>query len=143
MSASTAVITSSSTPLVRSSAAKARLPFPAFTRRDWTHCSAKSASSTSPTWVNRSSTRALTSSGYPRLVSCPASSERVRALAVSRPRHRFRACSSRESSEVDGGGQDFVICGHVICSHHGADTELFLDLLLDLVGHVEVLHQEG
>ncbi len=34
MPASAAVITSSSTPLVRSSAAKARLPFPAFTRRE-------------------------------------------------------------------------------------------------------------
>src|SRR5262245_28355845 len=64
----------------------------------------------------------------------------VRALAVSRRRQSARACSSRESSadlEVNGGWQDFVIGGH-----HGADTHLFLDLLLDLGGHVGVLEQE-
>src|SRR3954454_1731026 len=139
-SASTAVMTSLSTPLVRSSAAKARLPFPAFTRRDCTHCSAKSTSSMRPTSASRSSTRLLTSSGYPRLDSCPSSSARVLALAVSRRRHRFRACSSRDASEVDGGGQDFVI-GH-LSGHHGTDSQLLLDLLLDFVGHVTVFDQE-
>src|SRR4051812_41805282 len=137
MPASAAAITSLSTPLVRSSAAKARLPFPAFNRRDRIHCSAKSASSMRPTWTSRSSTRPLTSSGYPRLANCPSSSARVRALAVSRRRHRFRACSSRDASEVDGGGQDVVI------GNHGANAELLLDLLLDLVGHIGVLQQEG
>src|SRR4051812_28682982 len=140
MSASTAVMTSLSTPLVRSSAAKARLPFPAFSRRDRTQCSAKSTSSMRPTCASRLSTRSLTSSGYPRLANCPSSSERVRALTVSRRRHRFRACSSRDASEVDGGGQDFVM-GQV-SGYDGTDTELLLDLLLDLVGHVDVLDQE-
>src|SRR6476469_264031 len=141
MPASAAVITSLSTPMVCSSAAKARLPFPAFTRRDRTHCSAKSTSSMSPTWVSRSSTRSLTSSGYPRLVSCPSSSARVRAFAVSRRRHSARACSSRDASEVDGGGQDFVI--RHVSGHHGTNAELFPDLRFDLVGHVDVLQQEG
>src|SRR6478672_9057852 len=143
MSASAAAITSSSTPLVRSSAAKARLPFPAFARRDRTHCSAKSTSSTRPARASRSSTRLLTSSGYPRLDSCPSSSARVLALAVSRRRHRFRACSSRDSSEVDWGGQDVIVgaIGH-IRGHHRADAKLFFDLLLDLVGHVGVFQQE-
>src|ERR1700733_12503469 len=140
MSLSTEVITSLSTPLVCSSAANARLPFPAFTRRECTHCSAKSTSSTSPTSANRSSTRVLTSLGYPRLASWPASSARVRALAVSRRRHNARACSSRDGSEVDGSGQDAVI-GHVV-GHYRADAELFLDLLLDLVGHIGVFQQE-
>src|ERR1700727_2429122 len=136
----TEVITSFSTPLVFSSAAKARLPFPAFASRECTHCSAKSASSINPTSANRSSTRTLTSSGYPRLVSWATSSARVRALAVSRRRHSARACSSRDGSEIDGGGQDAVI-GQIIRNYR-TDTELFLDLLLDLVGHVDVLHQE-
>src|SRR5262249_29723212 len=143
MSASVAVITSSSTPLVRSSAAKARLPFRALARRDRTHCSAKSASSTRPTAASRSRTRPLTSSGYPRLASCPASSARVLALAVSRRRHRFRACSSRDSSEVDGSGEDVIVRGiGRLSGHHGTDTELLFDLLLDLVGHVDVFQQE-
>src|SRR6202020_1846799 len=140
MPPSTEVITSLSTPLVCSSAANARLPFPAFTRRECTHCSAKSTSSPRPTSASRSSTRVLTSSGYPRLASWPASSARVRAVAVSRRRHNARACSSRDGSEVDGRGQDAVI-GQIIRNYR-TDTELFLDLLLDLVGHVDVLHQE-
>src|SRR6202020_321740 len=137
---STEVITSLSMPLVCSSAANARLPFPAFTRRECTHCSANSASSINPTSASRSSTLVLTSSGYPRLVNWPASSARVRALAVSRRRHNARACSSRDGSEVDGSGGGLDIGGLV--GQHGTDTELFLDLLLDLVGHVAVLHQE-
>src|ERR1700683_3985652 len=137
---STEVITSLSTPLVCSSAANARLPFPAFASRECTHCSAKSASSINPTPASRSSTRVLTSSEYPRLASWPASSARVRALAVSRRRHNARACSSRDGSEVDGSGQDAVI-GHVV-SHYRTDAKLFLDLLLDLVGHIGVLQQE-
>src|SRR6202789_375531 len=140
MPPSTEVMTSLSTPLVCSSAANARLPFPAFATRQCTHCSAESESWINQTPANRSSTRVLTSSGYPRLVSWPASSARVRALAVSRRRHSARACSSRDGSEVDGDGQDAVI-GEVI-RHDRADTELFLDLLLDLVGHVGVFHQE-
>src|ERR1700677_3844308 len=140
MPPSTEVITSLSTPLVCSSAANARLPFPAFATRECTHCSAKSASSINPTPASRSSTRVLTSSGYPRLASWPASSARVRALAVSRRRHNARACSSRDGSEVDGSGQDAVI-GQVIRNHR-PDTELFLDLLLDLVGHIGVFQQE-
>ena len=84
---------------------------------------------------------ALTSSGYPRLVSCAASSARVRARAVSRRRHSARACSSRSRRRcrrLGGrlrsrrGGQGFVIAG--VVGHHGADAELLLDLLLDLVG---------
>src|SRR3984957_16524503 len=140
MSLSTEVITSLSTPLVCSSAANARLPFPASPRRECTHCSAKSTSSTSPTSASRSSTLVLTSSGYPRLASWPANSARVRAVAVSRRRHSARACSSRDGSEVDGGGQDAVI-GQVV-GHYRTDATLFLDLLLDLVGHIGVLHQE-
>jgi hypothetical protein len=63
MLANVAEITSSSTPFVRSSAANARLPFPALTRRERTHCSAKSSSSIRPTCVRRSRTSPLTSSG--------------------------------------------------------------------------------
>ena len=63
MSAKAVVITSLSTPLSRSSAASARLLLPAFARRDRTHCSAKSSSSTSPTSDSRSMTSVLTSSG--------------------------------------------------------------------------------
>src|ERR1700744_5358172 len=137
MSLSTVVMTSLSTPLVCSSAAKARFPFPPWVRRDSTHCSANAVSSTKPTAASRSSTRALMSSGEPRLVSCPESSARGRGRAVSRRRHTARACSSREGSEIDGGGQDVVI------GHNRTNTKLFLDLLLDLVGHVGVLHQEG
>src|ERR1700722_7317123 len=140
MSLSTEVITSLSMPLVCSSAANARLPFPVFTRRECTHCSAKSASSINPTSASRSSTLVLTSSGYPRLASWPANSARVRALAVSRRRHNARACSSRDGSEVDGSGQDAVI-GHVV-GHYRTDAKLFLDLLLDLVGHIGVFQQE-
>src|SRR6516164_7391532 len=132
---STAVITSLSTPLVCNSAANARLLFLAFARRDC-HCSANSVSSTRPTAASRSSTRALTSSGYPRFASWPDNSARVRDLAVSRRRHNARACSSREGSEIDGGGQDVVI------GHDRANAKLFLDLLLDLVGNVGVFQQE-
>src|ERR1700761_6274147 len=141
MPPSTEVITSVSTPLVRSSAANARLPFPAFASRECTHCSAKSASSINPTSASRSSTLVLTSSGYPRLASWPANSARVRALAVSRRRHSARACSSRDGSEIDGSGEGLDIGG--LGGQHGTDTELFLDLLLDLVGHVGVFQQEG
>src|ERR1700722_17745861 len=136
MPPSTEVITSLSTPLVCGSAANARLPFLAFASRECTHCSAKSASSINPTPASRSNTRVLTSSGYPRLISWPASSARVRALAVSRRRHNARACSWRDGAEVDGSGQDAVI-GHVV-GHYRADAELFLDLLFDLVGHIGV-----
>src|ERR1700691_3294510 len=140
MPPSTEVITSLSTPWLCSSAAIARWPFPAWPSRECTHCSANSASSINPTSASRSSTLVLTSSGYPRLASWPANSARVRAVAVSRRRHTARACSSRDGSEVDGSGQDAVI-GHVV-GHYRADAELFLDLLLDLVGHIGVFQQE-
>ena len=101
------------------------------------------ASSIRPTVVSRSSTVAATSSAYPRLASWPANSDRVRDRTVSRRRHSACACSSRVS-EVDRSGQD-VIDGKVraVIGHHGADPELLLDLLLDLVGDIGVLDQEG
>src|ERR1700677_100129 len=135
------VMTSLSTPLASNSAVKARLLFPALARRDRTHCSAKSMSSTRPTAASRFNTRSLTSLGYPRFASWPDNSARVRDRAVSRRRHNARACSSRDGSEIDGGGQDIVTCG--VIGHNRANAKLLLDLLLDLVGHLGVLHQEA
>ena len=89
-----------STPLVRSSRARARLARPRPWCRDSTQASAKALSLIRPTSSNRDSTSSATSSGISRLRRASASCLRVRGVPVSRRRQiaRARSAGSPEDS---------------------------------------------
>src|SRR4051794_1736414 len=172
----------SSTPLDRSSCARARRARPRVWCRDRTKPTANAVSSTSPTSWNRSSTRRARSSEAPRSASLSSSWARLRGAIVSCRSTMSRATDSGSASgvlsaappgtgasgpvllprrrEVDRPVVDDVIgsvpqprCRSEVDLDLGdlldggvdprPDAELLLDLLLQLVGQVGVVTQEG
>src|SRR5664280_14608 len=163
----TAVATvAGSTPRWRSSADSARRARPRPACRDSTQAAANAVSSTSPTSLRRSRTAAATSGTTPRRCRAAASCARVRGWVVSRRRQMVRAAASGSAGWSSAAGHDVspVPAGwpasasrrpgatsevHRRGRHggsfgvqHGADPELFLDPLLDLVGEVRVVAHE-
>src|SRR5664280_2450320 len=148
----TAVATvAGSTPRWRSSADSARRARPRPACRDSTQAAANAVSSTNPTSLRRSRTAAATSGATPRRCRAAASCARVRGWVVSRRRQMVRAAASGSAgwpasawrrpgatSEVHRRGRHGVSFG----VQHGADPELFLDPLLDLVSEVRVVAHE-
>src|SRR4051794_4427696 len=160
--------TSSSTPLRRSSWARARRANPFPDCRDWTQARANASSSTSPTSSKRSRSRPARSSGTPLRASLVASSARLRACPVSWSSRMVRATDSWSASgpwacssgveaaasqastpswtspgtrglEVDPGRLHLDRGVHVDLR---PDAELLEDPLLELVGEVGVVAQE-
>src|SRR3954468_4115753 len=160
--------TSSSTPLRRSSWARARRANPFPDCRDWTQARANASSSTSPTSSKRSRSRPARSSGTPLRASLVASSARLRACPVSWSSRMVRATDSWSASgpwacssgveaaasqastpswtspgtrglEVDPGRLHLDRGVHVDLR---PDAELLEDPLLELVGEVGIVAQE-
>src|SRR5512144_545895 len=136
---------SSSTPRRRSSIPSAPRAHPRSRCRAVTSETATAASSTSPTAVSRPSTRWATSSGTPRRASARASSARVWARRVSNRKQSDRAVDSTSSaspSAAPGRLEVDMVGRGDLGVDPGADAELLLDLLLDLVREVRVVAQE-
>src|SRR5664280_1149871 len=137
----TAVATvAGSTPRWRSSADSARRARPRPACRDSTQAAANAVSSTNPTSLRRSRTAAATSGATPRRCRAAARSSAA-GHDVSPVPAGWPASASRRpgaTSEVHRRG----LHGGSFGVQHGADPELFLDPLLDLVGEVRIVAHE-